>query len=174
MSGTSQNGGPRKGYNLSQIVALAYTYRHILQACKWFPTLTVFTPVCLKVVFFLVDGLTKNHAFITLSFTACLTVCFWHITRAFAPSAKKAEESLALYRLRIPFGIFVLMTLFVRYAIVRIEDSFEWSEYLTWSPSFSFRVAFQLASGMFFLGISVILQYISVGPASVGESRLVS
>lgn len=172
MSATSQTSGPRKGFTLSQIVALGFTYRHILQTCQWFPTLAMLTPFCLKVLFFLADGLTKNHSFITLCLTVCATIFLRHMTRTFAPSAKEAEESLAQYRLRIPLGFFVTMVLIVRFVIVRIEKSLGWSEYLTWSPSFSFRVAFQLALGMFFLGISVIFQYISIGPASVGEYRL--
>lgn len=171
MSSTTQNNGLGKDYNLSQIVALAFTYRHILEACKWFPALTMLAPIGLKVVFFLADLLTKNHSFLTVVSTVCVTALFRQMTRSFAPSAKQAEEDLARFKLRIPFGVFTLMTLIVRFVIVRFEESLGRTSILTWSPGVSFRVAFQLALGMSLLGISVIFQYI--GPASVGEFHLV-
>jgi len=126
---------------------------------------TILAPICLKVVFFLADGLTRNHSFITVVSTVCVTILFRRMTRSFAPSAKQAEEDLDRYKLRIPFGVFTLITLIVRFIIVRFEESLGWANSLTWSPSFSFGVAVQLALGMLFLGISVIFQYI--GPASV-------
>lgn len=170
MSSTSENIGPGKDYNLSQIVALGVTYRHIMNATLRFPALVIATPLVLKVVCFLADGLTKNHSVLTLILTILLTAYARQVGRMSAPSAKVAEETLARFRLRIPSSIFVLIALIMRYGIARIEEPLGLTKALTWSPSFSFGLAIRLAIGMFLLSIAVIVQY--VGPASVGEFEI--
>lgn len=172
MAQTTQNNGLGKEHNLSHIVALGFTYRHILETCQWFPALTILAPIGLKAVFFLADALTRNHSLLTVALSLCVNFLFRQITRSFAPSAKQAEEDLGRYKFRILFGVFTLMTLIVRFFIARFEDSLGLTRILTWSPTFSFGVAVRLALGMLFLGISVIFEYI--GPASVGEFHLAS
>jgi hypothetical protein len=86
----------------SQIVALAMTYRRLLEAWAIAPVLTVSAPLVSKMAYFVLDRFTNNHTILSLLMVCALTMDVRKMIRQSASSKESAKEAVAKTEVGLP------------------------------------------------------------------------
>jgi hypothetical protein len=148
------------------LVALTMTIRRLFVVWGALPFLTAASPLLMKVSYFVLNRLTKNHAILSIVLTVGATRAFQDLIRRSAPSKQAAQDSLAKSQFWLPMLMFLGSAVAVRAVIDPFGNMLGITKLLTWSPRIPVWGALYLASGMCLLGLAIIARY--VGPSSVG------
>jgi hypothetical protein len=150
-----------------QVVALTVTYRRLLSTLLCVPVISVATPLALNAAYLICDRLTNNHTILTFALTFLATYSIQNSIRHLAPTKENAEEAVAKTEFGLPLILFGFIAVGANIILTPLGEMLGIKEIFTWSPSVTVSFALHMASGTFFLGLTVVLRY--SGSHSIGK-----
>ena len=153
---------------LSQVVAMAYTYRRIVIVWGVGPLIALFLPFVNALLRLILNGLTSGYGMLSIMLTVLCTTASYRLIQNLpsASSRKEIEEGLAKNEFRLPIVIFMASSTFSRYVLGPLID---WIGLpLGGLPQLiSFASGLRISMAMLLLGLSVVLRY--VFPKSISK-----